>query len=149
MLRKSFALAAAILMISAVTALACGDNAQKTGSSAMINSEKPQQVTLKGQLVCSTCSLKAQGAHSACSEFGCTQALKTADGRIINLMRNKFSSHLISDKALHNKPVEIAGMFFANANTLDVQSYSVDGGKKMSWCDHCKTMDACMATRSY
>lgn len=146
MKRKSLALAAAILMISAVTALACGDKASKTGSSAMINSEKPVQVTLEGQLVCSTCSLKAQGAHSACSEFGCTQALKTADGRMINLMRNQFSANLISDKVLQNRPIEISGTLFGNANMLDVASYSLDGGKTMSWCDHHQTMDTCMAT---
>ncbi len=76
-MRKIFALTALVMLISAAAAMACGEDNQKTGSSAMINSETPQQVTLKGQLVCSTCSLKAQGAHSACTDFGCTKALKT------------------------------------------------------------------------
>ena len=144
-MRKFIALTALLMLMSAVTAMACGGDSQKTGSSAMINSENPQQVTLKGQLVCSTCSLKAQGAHSACSEFGCTQALKTSDGRMVTLMPNQYSTPLVASKEMSNKSVEITGTYFANANMLDVQSYSVDGGKTMSWCDHCKGMDACKA----
>ena len=35
---------------------------------------------------------------------------------------------------------------FANANVLDVRTYTIDGGKNTSWCDHCKGMDACMAS---
>ena len=142
-MRKIFALTALVMLISAAAAMACGDDNQKTGTSAMINSETPQQVTLKGQLVCSTCALKAQGAHSACTDFGCTTALKTSDGRMVTLMPNQYSKPLLSSKEMSNKPVEITGTFFANANMLDIQSYSVDGGKMMSWCDHCKTMDAC------
>lgn len=143
MLRKFFALTALLMLMSTVAAMACSGDSQKTGSSAMINSESPQQVTLKGQLVCSTCSLKAQGAHSACSEFGCTYAVKTSDGQMVTLMPNQYSKPIFSSKEMSNKPVEITGTYFANANMLDVQSYSVDGGKTMSWCDHCKTMDAC------
>ena len=147
MFRRILVLAVAVMAISAVTAIACGNDASsasgKTG--AMINTTSPQQVTLKGELACTSCSLKAKGAQSACSEFGCSHALKTSDGRFINLMQNKFSKNLLGDKKNHNRPVEITGTFFANANMLDIQTYVIDGGKKMSWCDHCKGMDACMA----
>lgn len=143
MMRRFFALTALLMLMSTVSAMACDGASQKTSSSAMINSESPQQVTLKGQLVCSTCSLKSLGAHSDCSEFGCTHALKTSDGRMVTLMPNQYSKPLFSSKELSNKSVEITGTYFANANMLDVQSYSVDGGKTTSWCDHCKTMDDC------
>jgi hypothetical protein len=145
MMRKVFVLTAFAMLISAAAAMACGDDKEKTGTgtSAMIKSETPQQVTLKGQLVCATCSLKAQGGHSDCKEFGCTQALKTSDGRMVTLMPNQYSKPLMAGKEMSNKPVEITGTLFANANMLDVQSYAVDGGKTMSWCDHCKGMDAC------
>ena len=142
-MRKFIALTALLMLISVATAMACGDEKEKTGTSAMINSETPQQVTLKGQLVCSTCSLKAQGAHSDCKEFGCTQALKTGDGRMVTLMQNQYSKPIMTGKDMNNKQIEITGTYFANANMLDVQSYSVDGGKTMSWCDHCQAMDPC------
>jgi hypothetical protein len=154
-MRKFLALTALLMLMSVVTVMACGGDGQKTGTStsaminsaminsATINSESPQQVTLKGQLVCSTCSLKAEGAHSDCKDFGHTRALKTSDGRMITLMPNQYSKLLLSDMTLNNKPIEITGTYFANANMLDVQSYSIDGGKTMSWCDRDKTMDAC------
>jgi len=147
MIRKSLALTAAVVLVSAITAMACGAGSQpgqKTG--ALINTETPQQVTLKGQLTCSSCALKARGAQSSCSEFGCSYTLKTADGRFVSLLQNKFSKDLIGNKKNHNKPVEITGTYFANANMLDVQTYTIDGGKNISWCDHCKGMDACMTS---
>ena len=143
MMRKFIALTALALMVSASAAMACGDDAQKTGTSAMINSETPQQVTLKGELVCATCSLKAQGAHADCREFGHTPALLTKDGRMITLMPNQYSKPLLTDMKLNQKPIEITGTYFAGANLLDVKSYSIDGGKTMSWCDRDKTMDTC------
>ena len=148
MFRKILVLAVAVMAISAVTALACGNDASRStdNTSTMINTTAaPAQVSLKGVLTCSSCALKAEGAQSACSEFGCSHALKTSDGRFINLMQNKFSKNLLSDKKNHNRPVEITGTFFANANVLDVKSYTIGDGKTLSWCDHCKGMDACMA----
>lgn len=149
MIRKSLTLTAAVVLISAMTAMACGKDAGEqtsaTQAGAKIASETPQQVTWKGELVCLGCSLKAIGAKSACSEFGCSHTLKTADGRYVAFLQNNFSKALLAGKDMHNKPIEITGTFFANANVLDVQSYAVDGGKEISWCDHCKGMDACTA----
>jgi hypothetical protein len=106
----------------------------------------PQPMTVKGQLVCLGCTLKADGAKSACSEFGCSHALKTADGRMIGFLQNKFSRELISGTTMHNKNVEISGTFFANANMLDVKSYTAEGGATTTWCDGHTAMDACMAS---
>jgi len=148
MFKKVFVLVAAVMAVSTVTAMACDNGASSASGNtgAMINATTPQQVTLKGVLSCSSCSLKSEGARSACSEFGCTHALKTEDGRLVSLMQNKFSADLISNKKNHDKPIEITGTFFANANVLDVKSYTLDKGKTISWCDHCKGMDACMAS---
>lgn len=149
MLKKILVLAVAVMAMSAVTAMACGNDASKTSgtSSTMINTTAgPEQVSLKGVLTCSSCALKAEGAQSECSEFGCSHALKTEDGRLVSLMQNKFSADLLSKKENHNKPVEISGTYFANANMLDVKTYAIDG-KTKSWCDHCKSMDACTASK--
>jgi hypothetical protein len=149
MFRKSFLLAAAVLLVSAVTAMACGDEAASTGvqkASMTTTDAAPQQMTVKGQLVCLGCTLKAEGARSACSEFGCSHALKTADGRMIGFLHNKFSRELISGTTMHDKNVEITGTFFANANMLDVQSYTVEGEATQVWCEGHTAMDACMAS---
>jgi len=103
------------------------------------------EVTMKGQLVCLGCSLKTDGAHAACSEFGCSHALKTSEGKYISFLQNKFSKNLMAGHDAHNKDVEVTGVFFANANVLDVTSYKVEEGKTISWCDGCKSMDACAA----
>jgi hypothetical protein len=150
MFKKILVIAIAVVAMSAVTAMACGNekssSAEKTGSTgAMINSSAPEDVVLTGVLTCSTCALKAEGARSSCSKFGCSQALKTDDGRLIGLMQNKFSANLVTNEENRNKPVEVTGTFFANANMLDVKSYTLDGGKTVTWCDRCKGMDACMA----
>ena len=180
MIRKSLVLTFAVLLMSAMTAMACGDNASKTsaqksacsttgktaakaqmigdkagctagktsGTAQTINIESPSEVTLTGTLTCSNCSLKANGANAECSEHGCLTALKTADGRYVTLMQNKFSKNLLANREMKNKPMEISGTYFANANMFDVKSYSVDGGQTMSWCGHCKGMDGCAAKAS-
>lgn len=148
MFKKILVLAVAVMAMSAVTATVCGNDEAKSSEAGttMINTTAaPQQVTLKGVIACSHCTLKAEGARTSCSEFGCSYALKTEDGRLVSLMQNKFSADLISSEKNHNKPVEIAGTYFANANMLDVKSYTLDGGKTVSWCDGCKSMDACRA----
>jgi hypothetical protein len=138
---------------SAKTGTLIGDksscSASRTSTTAqMTNAESPATVTMTGTLACSTCALKAEGANAACSEHGCTTALRTADGRFVTLMPNKYSENLLANRKLSSKPIEITGTYFANANMLDVQSYSIDGGQPMSWCDHCKSMDACRAKAS-
>ncbi len=180
MIRKSIVLTFAVLLMSAITAMACGNNTSQTGAqksacntvgktaakaqmigdkagctagrtsgtTQLINADSPSKVTMAGTLTCSSCSLKAEGAHAACSDHGCTTALKTADGRYISLMQNKFSKNLLSNKDMKNKSIQISGTYFANANMLDVQSYSVDGGAEHSWCGHCKGMDGCAAKTS-
>ena len=67
-----------------------------------MTSDTPQELTLKGQLVCMGCTLKAAGAQSSCSEFGCSHALKLEDGRMIGFLQNKFSRNLITGEKLHN-----------------------------------------------
>lgn len=103
---------------------------------------KAEHQTISGTLVCLGCSLKADGAHSECSAFGHTHALKTEDGHFINFLENKFAADLIKGEKYHNKQVKVSGVFFAKANLLDVESFTVDDQKK-GWCDHCNAMDGC------
>ncbi|MFH1891726.1 MAG: hypothetical protein ABIK83_03485 [Candidatus Zixiibacteriota bacterium] len=103
-----------------------------------------RQANFDGKLVCMGCDLKkADGAGAACSAYGHKYAVKTADGRYINFLENKQSEDLVSGEKYHNQDVKVQGVFYANANQLEVKTFEVDG-KTMSWCDHCKGMDACM-----
>lgn len=131
-MKKSFA-----FVILAVGLMAMGVVAEEAAK------PEAKHATFDGQLVCLGCDLKkAEGARSACKVYGCNHVLKTSDGQYINFLQNDFSKELSSDKH-HNKAATVSGMFHASANTLDVESFTVEGGKKQGWCDHCKTMDNC------
>ena len=119
------------------------------GASAMAGEKAVKQAgehkTIDGKVVCLGCDLKkGQGARAECTEFGHRHALKTADGKIINLLENKYSADLIKGK-YHDKDVNVHGVYFASANVLDVESFTTDG-KNKSWCNQCKAMDACSVT---
>ena len=108
---------------------------------------KAEQVTVEGTLVCAACDLKAtEGAGAACKVYGHRHALKTRDGKYINFLENKYSEDLIRGEKYHNKKMTVRGIRYANANLLEVESFEV-GDKKMTWCNHCSAMDACMAKK--
>jgi hypothetical protein len=105
--------------------------------------KKAEHVSLKGKLVCLGCDLKnAEGARAACSVYGHTHTLKTEDGKYINFLENQYSADLIKGEKYYDKPIEVHGIYFADANMLDVETFTVNG-KKIGWCDHCKAMDQC------
>jgi len=137
MMKKVMIAAVAVLFMGALTASA----GEKT-SQAKVKGEG-EQVTMSGTLVCLGCSLSKAGAKSDCKEFGCSHALKTKDGKYLSFLQNKEAESLMSGEDGHNKPVTVTGVYFANANVIDVQSFAIDGGKSMSWCGGCKKMDAC------
>jgi len=106
-----------------------------------------RQMTFNGTLVCQGCDLKsAEGARAACMTYGHKHALKTDKGVYINFLENEYSADLLKGEKYHNAKVEVRGTYFANANMLDVESFSADGNKK-AWCGHCKSMDSCMVSK--
>ena len=108
---------------------------------------KDQNVTFEGKLVCIGCDLKkAEGARAECSAYGHKHTLKTSDGRYINLLENKYSADLMSNEKYAGKDIKVQGVYYASANQLDVQSFTV-GDNTMSWCGNCKGMDGCMASK--
>ena len=117
--------------------------AEETGTAA---GPVSSQVVMKGTLVCVGCDLKkAENARSACDAFGHKHALRTEDGKYIGFLENRYSADLIEGKKLHNSKIEVMGVYHTDANLLDVESYRAEGGKTISWCDHCKAMDTCQA----
>ena len=145
---KKFVLLTAVLVAFAGTSLLAGNGTDKKmdDMSKMSKSDMMgQMVTLKGKLVCLACSLKPEGAHAACKEFGHRYALMTKDGKYISLLPNKYSQELLNGHDGGDKMVELTGTYFANADVLDVSSYKVEDGKMITWCDVHHKMDACGA----
>lgn len=152
-MKKGLLLVAAILLIIPFTADAsCGScGSEKPGHTHeeghAHDAMKANMQTFEGTLVCVNCTLKeTEGARAECKVSGCQHSIKTADGKYINLLENKYSRDLIKGGDMHNKPIKITGTFFADAQMLDVQSFTIDG-KTKSWCDHCSAMDECMAKK--
>ena len=135
MTRKTMLLPTVLLLALAVAVSAGEPKAEAKGKS----------VEMEGTLVCLGCDLKMeQGARAACKDFGHRHALKTADGRLISFLENKYSADLIKGGDYTGKTIKVKGTYYADANVIDVESFEV-GGKKMTWCDHCKAMDNCAA----
>ncbi len=105
--------------------------------------QKDKHASFEGKLVCLGCDLKkTEGARAACSVYGHKHTLKTEDGKYINFLENDFSKDLIKGEKYHDKDIEIHGVYHDKANVFDVETFAVDG-KKMGWCDRCKSMDTC------
>ncbi len=101
------------------------------------------QATFDGTLVCLACDLKGnEGARAECKVFGHRHALKTKDGKYIAFLENKYSKDLINGEKCHNQKITVHGIYHANANMLDVETFEI-GGKTKGWCDGCKSMDGC------
>ena len=172
MLKKTVFFAAALMFVAAFVfvagnATACGNSASKatdgkmigdksacgaktgmidaqTAGAKMTEGKMGQHMAFEGTLVCQACDLKkAENARAECKTYGHTHALKTSDGRHINFLPNKYAADLMGGKKWHNEKVKVHGVYFANANQLDVETYEVKD-KKMGWCDHCSAMDGCM-----
>ena len=150
MLRKVVPFMLMAFAILSLTALAGQYDKAEKGSEALEGSDaakgEAEHVTLTGTMVCLGRDLhKAESARAACDVYGHRHALKTDDGRYYNILENKYGEALIKGEKYHNKKMEIHGVYFASANQLDVEAFQPEGSKKLSWCDHCKSMDACMA----
>ena len=148
-MRKTGIIMLAALLLVAFS-MAIGQDAKKEVKKEVAKKTvaKAEHVNLEGTLVCLGCELKTnEGAKAACSVYGHTHALKTADGKYVNLLPNQYSVDLFKGEKYHNKAVKVHGVFHASANQLDVENYTVDGSN-MSWCEGHKGMDACMAAKS-
>ncbi len=143
-MKKFIILTVMVLAFASMSYAGCGScSTPKTQKASMTSAKTSgEHATLKGTLVCLGCSLKKDGANSECSTFGHKHALKTEDGKFINFLENKFAADLIKGEKYSNKQVEVHGVYFANANSLDVENFSVDS-KKKTWCGHCSSMDSC------
>jgi hypothetical protein len=104
-----------------------------------------EKTTFEGKLVCTSCDLKqSDGARAQCSVYGHEHGLKTKDGKNITFLHNQYSDDLIKGEKYHNQDATVTGTYYADANQLDVETFTVDG-KQKSWCGHCEAMDGCMA----
>ncbi len=134
MIRKTISVLAIMFLIAGISVIAGVDKADHS-----------KHANFEGTLVCMGCDLsKTEGARSECKVYGHDHALKTADGKYVIFLENKYSADLISGEKYHNKKVKVHGIYFANANQLDIETFEVEG-KKKSWCGGCSSMDGCSA----
>ena len=135
MLRKVLMVVGLMAMLTTLS-LVAGEKANHSG-----------HANFEGKLVCMGCDLKGEaGARSACKVFGHEHALKTEDGKYIAWLPYQYSKDLIEGAKYHNKNLKVHGIYFANANQLDVESFEIEG-KQKSWCGACSSMDGCMAKK--
>ncbi len=143
MYKKLITLFALVLFAFAMIAVAGEEMTEKKDAPAM----KGEHSTFTGKLVCLGCSLRTTAnARSECKTFGHEHAIMTEDGKYISLLENKYSADLISGEKYGNKDISVHGIYFASANQLDVEGFTVDG-KEKSWCGNCSAMDGCMVSK--
>lgn len=141
--KKTFILICSILLVTPIIALA-GDNHNHAQQD--ISNINGEIITVEGTLVCKSCSLKKEfGARAACKDNGCQIALQTADGHFVDFLDNKYAQDLKGQKYAGSQ-IKVTGTYFANAHTIDVQSFTVDG-KTKSWCNKCQAMDGCAVNK--
>jgi len=88
--------------------------------------DTPRTIGLEGWLVCRDCELQAlYGAGSMCRIKGHHGALKTADGKIWNLMEDDRTEQLIHRASWLGKKVRVRGRLYRRAGCVEVQSYEV------------------------
>ncbi len=139
-MKKSILLLSCLILLVGTISFAEGDNAY----SGKVHNKKMSGVerTLKGELVCLGCDLKESGARSDCTSHGHSIRLKSQNGLYLTILSNQYSTSLLTDAKMLHKPIEITGYHFANAQTLDVISYTIDS-TFISWCTLCSKMDNC------
>ena len=88
--------------------------------------DTPRALVLEGQVVCRDCELHdLYGATSMCHLKGHHGALKTADGKIWNLMEGERAEQLIHNALSLGKKVRIRGRLYRRAGCMEVESYEV------------------------
>jgi hypothetical protein len=93
---------------------------------AAFHLDTPRMLVLEGQLVCRDCELHAlYGATNMRELKGHHGALKTAEGKIWNLMESERAEPLIHNASFLGKKVRIHGRLYRRAGCVEVQSYEV------------------------
>jgi hypothetical protein len=101
----------------------------------------PQEVTLRGKIVCYHEELKRlYGADADCRVDGHRGVLRTADGSLYTMLPNVKSYVLTIEPKLFGREVEIKGRLFPKSMIVEVSSHKVfdEKGKAYKafyWCD--------------
>ena len=88
------------------------------------------QIRLKGELVCTGCSLKKlSGANAQCSLYSQHDiGVKLADGTIWTIVNNAKGHDIIrAHKTVENKYAVINGWMYPNAHQIEIASIKVEG----------------------
>jgi len=136
-MKKGFILMTAALMLISLTAMA--GNTEKADKMGKIGETK----TFTGILSCPACDLKMDSeAHAQCKVYGHKHALKLENGKYISFLENDHSEDLIKGGDWNGQKIEVSGVYYPDANMIDVDSFKVMG-QEFGWCDGHKKMDQC------
>lgn len=141
MTRKSLTIASLALSLAFTLSLASILSAHSDSLEMLDQAATKKTTTFEGTLVCTACSLKKSGgANAQCKVYGHDHSLLTKDGKYIAFLPNQNSAVLIEGEQYNKKSMTVRGVFFASANLLDVESFTVDG-KTIGWCEKDGAMD--------
>ncbi len=119
-------LASLLVGVSALRIPSIGGLAAEAIEVVAFHLDPPRALVLEGEVVCRDCELERMyGARAMCERKGHRGAVKTADGKIWNLMDNDVSDALIHNDALRGKRIRVRGTIYRRADALEVQSYEV------------------------
>jgi hypothetical protein len=96
--------------------------------SAVLGQTNDRVRTFTGNYTCIACDLnKTVGAHSQCDIYGHNYGIKLTSGTYIHLLPNDHSVDLVKGGGRSDFKITVTGIYDANAHTIDVQKYSIDG----------------------
>ncbi|TFH63923.1 MAG: hypothetical protein E4G91_07395 [Candidatus Zixiibacteriota bacterium] len=106
--------------------------------------QKTEQKTFTGTWTCLACDMKGLdgSVRAQCEELGHRHSLRLDNGNYVFFLDNDHSQELINGGGRHQARVTVKGIYFKKAQTIDVQSYVIDG-KTSSWCAEHQRMDLC------
>jgi hypothetical protein len=100
----------------------------------------------KGTWMCPECAkLKQADTPAKCEAEGHQHALKLDDGEILTFIDSPRAAALVHGGGRDNARIEVSGFFDAQAKSLDIEAYRIDG-LWSSWCDAHSRMDLCRST---
>lgn len=104
--------------------------------------------TFTGTLTCLACDLKkSEGTNSECEGYGHRHSLRQDNGQYVNFLENDHSDALLKGGGRHNTVATVTGVYYSEAQTIDVHDYVIDG-IRTAWCEKHGQMDICGNTKS-
>jgi hypothetical protein len=106
--------------------------------------QKSEIKTFTGTWTCLNCSLAGlvNRPTAECEDLGHRHCLRLDNGKFLFFLDNDRAKALIQGGGRPEMKMSVTGIYYPNANTIDVHTYVIDG-KTTSWCAEHTQMDLC------